>query len=161
MAESEQRAAALITDINVTGNLCRHALGVMIEKLPGATDENVEKSIANLEVVEKKGLRSFLEMTADEREQQKTMFRSMEDPLNRILDECLSSMVNDSIRWDKKPKFRCSCGMDKVWRTLRLLPRSEIESILLEPQELVIKCEFCGESFQPSKQDIRERILNA
>ncbi len=55
MAESEQRSAAIITDIKVEGNLCRHALGVMVERLPGASDENIETSISNLENVEKKG----------------------------------------------------------------------------------------------------------
>lgn len=161
LSESEQRTAALLTDIKVTGNLCRYALGVMVERLPGATDENVEKGIANLEVVEKMGLRSYLDMTADERLlQEKNMFRSMEDPLHKILDDCLVSMDTDSLRWDKKPKFRCSCGIDKVWRTLRLLPRDEIESIVEDPQELTIKCEFCGESYSLSKQEIREKILN-
>ena len=55
MYESEQRTAAIITDVKVEGNLCRHALGVMVERLPGATDENIETSISNLENVEKKG----------------------------------------------------------------------------------------------------------
>ena len=57
MAESEQRSAVIITDVHVEGNLCRHALGIMVERLPGVTEENTERSIRNLEEIEKKGLR--------------------------------------------------------------------------------------------------------
>lgn len=67
MAESEQRSAVMITDVKVEGNLCRYALGVMVERLPGCTDENLEISIKNLEEVEKKGLRTYLDRTDVER----------------------------------------------------------------------------------------------
>ncbi len=60
LAESEQKSAVVVTDVNVEGNLCRCALGIMVERLPGVTVENTEKSIANLEAIEKKGLRSYL-----------------------------------------------------------------------------------------------------
>ena len=33
--ESEQRSGVLITDVLVEGSLCRHALGIFLEKLPG------------------------------------------------------------------------------------------------------------------------------
>ena len=29
----------------------------------------------------------------------------------------------------KKPTFRCSCGIDRVWRTLALLPEFEIKEL--------------------------------
>ena len=60
LQESEQRTAAMITDVFVEGNLCRHALGVIVERLPGVSDENIERSITNLGAVERKGLRSYL-----------------------------------------------------------------------------------------------------
>jgi len=63
LQESEQRTAAIITDVFVEGNLCRHALGVIVERLPGVTDESIETSITNLGDVEQKGLRSYLTNT--------------------------------------------------------------------------------------------------
>jgi redox-regulated HSP33 family molecular chaperone len=45
-------------------------------------------------------------------------------------------MAVDSIRWDKTPKLSCSCGVEKVWRTLRLLPKIEVNSII-EKEEAI------------------------
>ena len=60
LAESEQRTAAMITDVKIDGQLCRVALGVLVETLPNADPENVEHVIQNLEMVSKKGLSSYL-----------------------------------------------------------------------------------------------------
>lgn len=130
MTESEQRSAFLLTDVKVTGNLCRYALGIMVERLPGATEENIERSVKNLEEVEKKGLRSYLSRTEEERKKDENEFRDFDGPLNRIIDDCLAGMNEGSIRWDRVPEFRCSCSMEKVWRTLGLLPKDEIRSIV-------------------------------
>ena len=125
MAESEQRSAVLLTDVKVEGTLCRYALGVMVERLPGATEENIEASIANLGDVEKKGLRSYLDRTSEERAQDGGMFRDFSPSLDKIIDDCLGKMAEDGIRWSKSPQYRCSCGSEKVWRTLRLLPADD------------------------------------
>ena len=138
----------------------RHALGVMMERLPGAVDDNIENSIKNLEEVEKKGLRSYLDRTPDERSKDTNLFRSMEEPLDMILDDCIKGMDKDSIRWSKVPRFRCGCGLEKVWQTLRLLPLDEIKSIVNEPTPVEVKCEFCGEVYTISKEEIFSRIIN-
>lgn len=122
MAESEQRTAVLMTDVRVDGNLCRSALGLMVERLPGASDENVERSIKNLEAVEKKGLYAYLTRTEEERSADNSQFRSFDDSLNRILDDCLDGM-GEGIRWTKEPTFKCTCGVERVWRALQLLPK--------------------------------------
>eukprot|EP00607_Mallomonas_marina_P009474 CAMPEP_0182420458 /NCGR_PEP_ID=MMETSP1167-20130531/5285_1 /TAXON_ID=2988 /ORGANISM="Mallomonas Sp, Strain CCMP3275" /LENGTH=316 /DNA_ID=CAMNT_0024596441 /DNA_START=97 /DNA_END=1048 /DNA_ORIENTATION=- len=100
MAESEQRTTVLITDVRVDGSLCRHALGIMLERLPGATEENIEKSIQNLEEVEKKGLRAYLDRTDEERKAEAegegpgdgSGFRSFEPVLGTMVDECLNGL---------------------------------------------------------------------
>ena len=153
MVESEQRSAIMLTDVKVDGSLCRHALGVMVERLPGCTEENVEISIKNLEAVEKKGLRAYLDRTKEEIANDVNMFRSMDPPLNKILDECLAGMGED-IRWCKVPKFRCSCGYDKIIRTLRLLPKAEVTSILDEQNGVEVKCDFCGKGYSLTREQV-------
>ena len=139
MVESEQRMSALITDVLVDGSLCRHALGIMVERLPGAMDHNIEASIRNLEKVEKKGLRKYLDIDADDKWID-GQFRSFEPALGRILDDCLGEL-GENFRFTKKPQFRCSCGVDRVWRTLALLPLSEVKSIV-DSQENVEVLDF-------------------
>lgn len=102
-----------------------------------------------------------MDRTDEEREADTSMFRSMERPLSSILDECLRSMdEQNSIRWNKKPHFKCSCGIEKVWRTLRLLPLDEIKYLVSEPEDLQIKCEFCGEVYKVSRRQVQEEIVD-
>jgi len=160
MAESEQRSAVLLTDVRIDGNLCRHALGVMLERLPGATDENIELSIRNLGEVEKLGLRSYLDRTEEERKADEGMFRDFTPSLDKILDDCMANMNDNELRWSKTPRFRCSCGIEKVWRTLRLLPLEEVKSICENENGIEMKCEFCGTNYALTKAQVEKEIFD-
>ncbi|KAJ1439316.1 heat shock protein Hsp33 [Ochromonadaceae sp. CCMP2298] len=202
MSESEQRPAAIVSEVNVQGNLCRYSLGVMVERLPGCSDENMERSIKNLEAVSRRGLRSYLDRpelgavggegvgdggeggaltlstegvkVQEGGQTQKSQwqegegllaqnqegdFRSFEAILDKIMDDCLDGMDEGSLRWGKSPQFRCSCGIEKVWRTLRLLPADEIESIVTMNQRVEMKCEFCGEAYGIEAKDIQQALM--
>lgn len=171
MQESEQKAAAIITDCLVEGGLCRHALGVIVERLPGVTDESIETSIDNLGAVEKKGLRNYLTRTPEEIAQiekdnqekgvQGEMFRDFEPVMEQILDDVMKNMDDGgTLRWTKNPSFRCSCGVDRVWRTLSILPKEDIEKIVEEEELVEIKCQFCGSEYSVTSAEIRERLLS-
>lgn len=162
MIESEQRSAAMLVDVRIDNNLCRHALAVCVERLPGAQEEDLELSIRNLEEVERRGLASFLVRTEEERRADTGEFRDFELPLGKILDRCLENM-GEELRWSKTPTFRCSCDVEKVWRTLRLLPRSDIEEILLDPQNtesVNVDCEFCRQKYSIPATEIRDKLLS-
>jgi hypothetical protein len=69
-------------------------------RVTGATDENIELSINNLAVVERKGLRSYLDQpvqvadpSSSSSDQaytgRSTNFRSFEPALDKILDDCI------------------------------------------------------------------------
>ena len=162
MTESEQRSAFMLTDVKVEGNLCRHALGICVERLPGATEENIEQSIKNVEMVEKKGLRSYLKQNSQDVVMQSgnSEFRDFAPVLDKIIDDCFENMGCE-LRWTKAPRFRCSCGVDRVWRTLRLLSREDVVSILDEPENeksVAFTCEFCNTKFALSREEIIEEL---
>lgn len=122
MTESEQRLSAIISDIKIENGECKYAVGIMVERLPGATDANVETSIKNLETVAKKGISAYLSTGSDR-------FTNGEE-LHKVVDDCVFEMEKGSIRWERKPTFHCSCGLDRVWGALKLLPGSEITDIV-------------------------------
>ena len=162
MTESEQRSAFILTDVCVEGNLCRHALAVCVERLPGCTEENVESSVSNLEKVERKGLRSYLDRTDEERKNDVGEFRDFTPALEKILDDCIGTMNEGELRWSKTPQFRCSCGIEKVWRTLRLLPKTEVRSILDEEvnkEGIEFGCEFCGTKYKLAPSEVEQQIF--
>ena len=161
MAESEQKPAVIITDVRVDGNLCRSALGLMVERLPGASEENVERSIKNLEEVEKRGLYSYLHRDDIEKtiNSEEKMFRDFEPCLNKIIDDCLEGL-GEGIRWSKVPSFKCSCSVDRVWGALALLPKSELEDLVNTVPAVEMKCDFCGVNYSIPKDDVIERLLS-
>lgn len=164
MSESEQRPCVLLADVRVDGSLCRHALGIMMERLPGATEENIEKSIRNLETVEKKGLRAYLDRSGEDSsaetgETDTGMFRDFAPVLGRVLDDCFLGM-GESFRFSKSPRYRCSCSVDRIWRTLRLLPRDELQEIIDENETVEMKCEFCGTKYCVTRSEVIDKILS-
>ena len=138
-----------------------------MERLPGVSDENIERSITNLGAVERKGLRSYLTRTPEELDDtvksdtSEEMFRNFEPVMERILDDVLASMdEGGTIRWTKKPSFRCSCGIDRVWRTLSILPKEDLKGIVEQEESVSVKCEFCGSEYKVTREEIRERLLD-
>ena len=90
-----------------------------------------------------------------------------EDYLHAIINDIFKGIedeVDDNSvvkRWIKSPEYRCNCGTHKIWRTLKLLPVSEIEDIVAtHPHpDIEIKCEFCGSLYNISISDIDSEIL--
>jgi len=56
---------------------------------------------------------------------------------------------NDDIRVrrPRRARFHCDCSSDRVGNALRMLGRSEIESILAEQGTVGVTCEFCNRNY--------------
>lgn len=52
----------------------------------------------------------------------------------------------------------CPCSEERVLRTLRLLPRSEIDDIMEKHEDIEVKCEFCGTRYELTPEEIREKL---
>lgn len=167
MGESEQRSAAMITDVEIEGTLCRRALGVMVEALPGATEQNIERVISNLEGIRNKGLKSYLSLQGIEWQQQGE-FRDYFTALSKIVADCLENVeldeqgamleLDQGISWSKYPIYKCSCGLERVWSVLALLPRSEVKSMIAEGIPAEIKCDFCGQSYSLGVEEMKKKF---
>lgn len=164
MGESEQRPTAILTEVHIEDGHCVSALGIMVETLPGAVEENIETSITNLGLVQKKGLQSYLSLAnnapsdqtagfiptmttmgggaLNEAEQSRAaeILASLDTPIDKILDDCMVGMDVGSIRWSKTPIFKCSCGVKKVYRALKLLPKSEVQSMVDCGEDVNVSC---------------------
>ena len=163
LKESEQRSGAMLTEVRVDGNLCRHALGIMVEKLPGADDDVVERSIFNLEKIQDKGLRSYLDIAVEELDNSNSnsghLFRNFEPVLNKIVDDSLEG-IGCEVTYQKYPEYTCSCSLERVWRALRLMDKKEITEIVQEAKPVEMTCEFCGEIYSLACDEIEKEILN-
>jgi molecular chaperone Hsp33 len=140
VTQSEQRRGAFLADVTLSENRCTSATALFIECLPGCPDETVEKVIENVNQISKKRLSSyFLEKEEGNNDD--------ESVLSSIIDDCLKGMGNQGVHWSRCPEFECNCGMEKIWRTLTLLPKKDIFEILVdkkgvEVRRFVNKCLF-------------------
>lgn len=172
VAESDQRQAVMLTDVVIDGGLCRTALGLMVEALPGATEQNIEKAVANVQKIKEEGLRSYLDKFPPEYKEnmvsstdaQTGNFPDFLRPLTAIMDDALRGCeidennnigdLDQGISWSKFPTFKCSCGIDRVWRTLALLGQKDIDEIIEDGKPVEMKCDFCGSQYNVPIEEV-------
>jgi len=52
----------------------------------------------------------------------------------------------------------CKCSNEVILRTLKLLPRAEIDEILEKNGQIEVKCEFCGKRYVETSEGIRVKL---
>lgn len=152
LAESEQRSCALAAATSFNGILCTAAGGYLVERLPDCTPE----TMAHME----RNLAKLVEMNGDDGEALPTNLmlegKTPVDIAAVLLDglgmEALGSTV---------PTLKCECSEEKLVRSLRLLPREEVDSILKEEGRVDARCEFCGKVYRLGPEEVERRLREA
>jgi molecular chaperone Hsp33 len=67
----------------------------------------------------------------------------VEAVLQRLFWECPMTPLER-----RTPSFACTCSRDKVGAMLKMLGRSEVDSILAERGEVAVTCEFCNNDYR-------------
>lgn len=157
LADSEQREGALAAGVFVQGTddgVDRNGKqlggakvlasgGWYVQLLPFADDAAVEQLQKNLAAMANRS--------------PTTMIReglSPEAVVNLLLDGLDPQILNR--RYPPKLSESCPCCDARVYRTLRLLPQSEIDDIVEKNEEIEIKCEFCGKRYEMTPQQITD-----
>ena len=60
-----------------------------------------------------------------------------------------------------EPKPSCECSEEKLMRSLRLLPRHEVDTILKEEGCVEARCEFCGKVYRMGPDEVEKAIFEA
>ena len=137
--QSEQTPTACALGVLVdTDQSVRAAGGYLIQLLPGAPDDIIEKIEAG---IEKAGaVTAMLDkgLTAQE-----LLLTVMEDMELEILE---TSPV----------EYRCYCSRDRVTATLISLGRKELQQIVDEGETIHIECQFCDTIYDFKAEEIAE-----
>jgi molecular chaperone Hsp33 len=147
LAESEQRSCALAAATSITGILCNAAGGYLIEQLPGTTDE--EKQVVQ------DNLAKLVELDGGDK-LPTNLLLSGRTPLDiaRIVLEGLDMVPLQQI----EPVLKCECTEERLIRSLRLLPLSDVEDILKKQERVEARCEFCGKVYRLEANEVKDRI---
>lgn len=130
LAESEQipSAVGLGTGIDSRGEV-EAAGGFLVQATPGADDDVLARVEHNV-----KALPSPSELV-----------RSGHGG-DALLDRLLEG-VGSRERSRDTPRFHCPCTRERALRTLQLLGRDELSSMIAERETQEVRCQFCGQRY--------------
>lgn len=130
LSRSEQQKAAVALGVFVAGDGAIDAAGgFFVQALPGASDAAIERVESNVRIGPGPGELVREGHGADV-----------------IADLLLAGLgARELVR--SRPEFRCPCGRDRVLRTIALLGRDELRGMADRGEALEIRCEFCGEHY--------------
>lgn len=143
MANSEQIPSAVGLSVLVdTDDSIKIAGGFMIQVLPGASEAaitSIEKNLADMPLVSRlmeKGV-------------------TPEEVLERILGK-------ENIRFvEKMPvQFKCDCSHDRFKDGLAAVGKEELEAIIEEDKGAEVICQFCGEKYHYSEEELTELLVD-
>ena len=94
-----------------------------------------------------------IEMLANTITEREILDLGCEDLLYRLFNE-------EKVRvFDGEPvAFDCACSRTKIENTLRMLGRTELDSILLERGHIDVNCEFCNQHYQFDRIDVEQLL---
>ena len=150
LAESEQRSCALAAATAFNGILCTAAGGYLVERLPDCPPEtmtHMEKNLATLVAMDGSNALPT------------NLLLEGKTPLDiaKILLDGLGIVPLGQV----EPKALCECSEEKLFRSLRLLPREEVDQIIREEGKVEARCQFCGKVYRMGPEEVKKRFQEA
>ena len=143
-ATSEQVPSSVALGVLMNkDNTVRQAGGFIIQLLPDATDEMIEK-------LEKK--LATLPYVSDLLDMGKTP----EDILQMILGE-MELKIMDTV----PTEFYCNCTRERVEQALISIGREELEKIIREDKKANLHCHFCGKEYDFTEEELKKLLEDA
>jgi len=144
LSESEQKPAAIGLGVFVgPGNAIQAAGGFLVQALPGAEEEVLERIEGNVRALPPptRLLRDGLDADA-------------------IVDRLLDGLGSRE-RHRSRPRFHCRCTRDRVRHAVTLLGRAELREIAEGGEPLEVRCEFCGERYELASDEVGSLLPDA
>jgi len=128
--QSEQTRSAVLLGVLARPGGIAAAGGMIIERMPGAPEEVIDRLEANLEGLA--GISRLLEETA-----------SLDASLDRLL-----AGLDPEVLEQRPITYRCRCSRERLRRHLVLLARREEDLLAPDRDELEAECSFCGTEYR-------------
>lgn len=144
LATSEQVPSTVALGVLMNkDNTVRQAGGFMIQLMPGASDEIIDK--LEKRIGEISSITSMLD---------KDM--SPEDILRFVLGE-FDLKINDSMPCC----FECDCTRDRVSQALLSVGKKELQDMIDDGKDIELQCHFCSKKYKFTPEEIREMMEKA
>jgi molecular chaperone Hsp33 len=128
---------AVGVSLDQQGNVLK-AGGLIIEIMQLVTEDEItelEKTLAKA-----KPLTELLEAGADEK---------------AIVKNFLGDYSLEPIQHDYSYRYQCRCSQEKMISSIKLLGKSELESIIDNKKDIDVKCELCNHTYQITLNELK------
>lgn len=143
-ATSEQVPSSVALGVLMNkDNTVRQAGGFIIQLLPGASDEIIDKLEAKLS-----GISSITALL----NAGKTLEEILTDILGEFGLEILSKMP---------VQFRCDCDRSRVEKAIISIGKKEIQDMINEGREIEVNCQFCNKHYKFSVDELGDLLKKA
>ena len=143
-ATSEQVPSSVALGVLMNkDNTVRQAGGFIIQLLPGASDEIIDKLEAKLSGIS--SITSLLDAG-------KTPEEILTDILGEFGLEILTKMP---------VQFKCDCGRSRVEKAIISIGKKEIQDMIDEGKEIEVNCQFCNKHYKFSVEELGDMLKKA
>lgn len=138
LAKSEQIPSAVGLSVFVNpNNTIGEASGFLLQALPGATDELLQKTEERIKALPPLSEAFLGGMTP-------------EDLAKKILGDDCKILKKDPV------KYECDCSKEKYAKMLETLKANELSEMINEDHGAELVCNFCGDKYQFSEAELQE-----
>lgn len=143
LVTSEQTASALVLGVFVDASGVQAAGGLLLQVMPkAASDEELVKTLES-RIAHLSGFTPLLRAG-------KT--------LPQIFQELLGDMGLNILPERQIVRFHCGCSFKRVLGALKMFGVEELRDMIEKDNGATATCEFCGEIYQATSDDLRELI---
>lgn len=130
---SEQQPSAFALGVKIGRDYtCAGAGGVVIQALPGASEESIVKA----------------EETMGKFASVSTLIK--EKSIEEIIEENFGKCETEEFF----PHYKCLCSREYIGGILKSMGKKELEDILAEQGEIAVNCEFCEKNYVFTQSDV-------
>ena len=130
---SEQQPSAYALGVKIGRDYtCAGAGGVVIQALPGASEESIVKA----------------EETMGKFASVSTLIK--EKSIEEIIEENFGKCETEELF----PHYKCLCSREYIGGILKSMGKKELEDILAEQGEIAVNCEFCEKNYVFTQNDV-------
>ncbi|AKU79259.1 Hsp33 family molecular chaperone HslO [Spiroplasma turonicum] len=138
LQKSDQINSLITSSVIFEDNNLKKACGIMIQMLPNFKNEDIDF------IEEKLGTLSHL-------------LDTLEKSTN--YDALIKDIAEDAkILESKEIKFQCSCSLEKVLSSIKLLDKEELEKAIRDGEVIEVVCDFCTKQYNISPKEVEKLI---
>jgi molecular chaperone Hsp33 len=145
LVNSEQTPSAVVLGVFVEPTGVTAAGGLLVQVLPKAARDEALVETLESRVASLSGFTPLLQAG-------KT--------LPEILQDLLGDMGLSIFPERQMLRFHCGCSFDRVLGALKMLGEEELQDMIIKDNGAEAICEFCGEVYQASSNDLSQLIVD-